>query len=48
MTDKIRYPDSVIMNGVEYKRGDRVPMIPKRKLKVRPAHQQFVEIKKRT
>lgn len=48
MTDKVRYPSEVTIDGVVYRRGDKVAMPKKPKLKVRPAKQQFIEIKKRT
>lgn len=47
MTDEIRRPSTVVIDGVQYRRGDKVPMPPKRKLKVYKQKQQFIEIKKR-
>lgn len=42
MTDKVRYPKTVVIDGVEYKIGDKVP-IPKSKRKtLRPFKAQFV------
>lgn len=36
MTDEVRRPDSVVIDGVEYRRGDKMPF-KKPKLKIAPA-----------
>lgn len=46
MTDKVRYPKTTIIDGVEYKIGDKVPIPKPKKRTLSPAKQQFIPIRR--
>lgn len=46
MTDSVRYPKTVVIDGVEYKIGDKVPISKPKKKTIGKHTQQFIPMRR--